>query len=515
LAFLLFAPSSALAHEEPPKDQNITAPYDWEDWNYYHILGLESNDDSSAVTPAEIRKAYRQNAKRYHPDKLIEHGNITIEESNARFNRIAEAYQVLHHEEQRKQYDAYLQRQKQKQQESSDERQQRASWEYPSWDHDWGSLDPRSLFEDFFASFWPDEDETEEDTYDPHYVENPFRERPSLFAGEHFRAGSGGRPSTRARSVGPDAVTEQRQVWIDPVTGRDIMRIYTTEEYAAGQEEDGTVYVRVLSQDFVDDWDPWSGRWVYRPLQDQPSVVEEGYYYREESRARRSDHLRGENLGSSPFSESSPSNAVLLPGMVLSSTERLVNRRYVAGISDSCLLYIARRGSDRDLPLVWSSEEDTSHYHGYSCQLQLHGSQLVLTAHGYSRDQMIVWTSDPSDEDDFAFASSTVGSSYVASLDEDGSLAVYRIEPVHPLWVRAWKLPRLPLLQAWRHMLLTVGAVRLDLGSYSPARLVCVSATGPVGCFRLGRWFVQVVRDAAFLVRWVISVLDHFLEEMM
>ena len=64
--------------------------------NYYKILGLDTNK----VTESEIKKAYREQAKKYHPD--INSENAFSEE---RFKDINEAYKVLSDETARRKYD--------------------------------------------------------------------------------------------------------------------------------------------------------------------------------------------------------------------------------------------------------------------------------------------------------------------------------------------------------------------------------------------------------------------------
>jgi len=64
--------------------------------DYYKILGLDSNK----VTLDEIKVAYREQAKKYHPDKNV--GNNEIEEI---FKDINEAYRVLSNEKSRRKYD--------------------------------------------------------------------------------------------------------------------------------------------------------------------------------------------------------------------------------------------------------------------------------------------------------------------------------------------------------------------------------------------------------------------------
>ena len=64
--------------------------------NYYQILGV--SQDASAE---EIKKAFRQLAMCYHPDRNPEN----IEEAGDKFKEINEAYEVLGDEQRRWQYD--------------------------------------------------------------------------------------------------------------------------------------------------------------------------------------------------------------------------------------------------------------------------------------------------------------------------------------------------------------------------------------------------------------------------
>ncbi|MBN2862685.1 MAG: DnaJ domain-containing protein, partial [Bacteroidales bacterium] len=65
--------------------------------DYYEVLGVSKN-----ATKDEIKKAYRKQALKYHPDKNP--GNKKAEES---FKEAAEAYEVLSSEEKRARYDRF------------------------------------------------------------------------------------------------------------------------------------------------------------------------------------------------------------------------------------------------------------------------------------------------------------------------------------------------------------------------------------------------------------------------
>ena len=64
--------------------------------DYYAVLGLHD-----AVTPAEIKKAYRKLARQYHPDKNLRNAA----QSKRVFQHITEAYDVLSDPDRRRAYD--------------------------------------------------------------------------------------------------------------------------------------------------------------------------------------------------------------------------------------------------------------------------------------------------------------------------------------------------------------------------------------------------------------------------
>lgn len=71
------------------------ASQDWFDKDFYKILGV-----SKDVSDADLKKAYRKLARKYHPDS--NQGDVTAE---SKFKEISEAYSVLSDKEQREEYD--------------------------------------------------------------------------------------------------------------------------------------------------------------------------------------------------------------------------------------------------------------------------------------------------------------------------------------------------------------------------------------------------------------------------
>src|SRR5512140_2807794 len=65
--------------------------------DYYEVLGV-----SREATKEEIKKAYRKQALKYHPDK-----NPGDKKSEENFKEAAEAYEVLSNEEKKARYDRY------------------------------------------------------------------------------------------------------------------------------------------------------------------------------------------------------------------------------------------------------------------------------------------------------------------------------------------------------------------------------------------------------------------------
>ena len=68
--------------------------------DYYKILGLDEGCGNAAI----IKKAYRKQAMKYHPDRL--QGDEAKAQGEIRFKEIGEAYAVLSDDQKRARYDA-------------------------------------------------------------------------------------------------------------------------------------------------------------------------------------------------------------------------------------------------------------------------------------------------------------------------------------------------------------------------------------------------------------------------
>lgn len=108
--------------------------------DYYKILGLETNK----VSNGEIKMAFREQAKKYHPD--LNEGNPKAEE---RFKDINEAYKVLLNSSSKRKYDRMWNT-------HVGRKQAKKSYEESKRDKD-------SVFSDFFNMFFGAPIETKEE----------------------------------------------------------------------------------------------------------------------------------------------------------------------------------------------------------------------------------------------------------------------------------------------------------------------------------------------------------------
>jgi len=130
---------------------------------YYEILGISEN-----ATDSEIKKAYRKEALRWHPDK----NQDRLDEANERFKLISEAYEVLKDPEQRAIYNKYGD-------EGFKERTSGGGADYGNGNfHTFHFTNPEDLFREFFGG------------------QDPFA---AFFGGDPFGGSSGGRRGSNSR----------------------------------------------------------------------------------------------------------------------------------------------------------------------------------------------------------------------------------------------------------------------------------------------------------------------------
>ncbi|XP_068191955.1 dnaJ heat shock protein family (Hsp40) member A3a isoform X2 [Antennarius striatus] len=102
--------------------------------DFYQILGV-----SRTATQKEIKKAYYQMAKKYHPDT-----NKNDPQAKEKFAQLAEAYEVLSDEGKRKQYDTYG---------SADFDAGQTGGGQQYWSGQTTNVDPEELFRKIFGEF--------------------------------------------------------------------------------------------------------------------------------------------------------------------------------------------------------------------------------------------------------------------------------------------------------------------------------------------------------------------------
>ena len=70
--------------------------------DYYEVLGVDKN-----ASAADIKKAYRKIAIKFHPDRQGDKSDAEKKEAEEKFKEAAEAYAVLSDDQKRKQYDQF------------------------------------------------------------------------------------------------------------------------------------------------------------------------------------------------------------------------------------------------------------------------------------------------------------------------------------------------------------------------------------------------------------------------
>lgn len=478
----------------PPSSSN---QYEWEDLNYYEILGLAGSPPSTAsrkkrfkgrasISSSDVKRAYRKQAQLYHPDKqkTAKNQTMTVEERNARFAKIAEAYEILNDEHKRQEYDEFLLDCEDHLSGQQEETTSSSRW---SSIFDDLSTDPRRVFEKFFFGTASSSESAWEDV---RYNDSTRRNN---------------------KSSTPIRVYETREVHRDPYSGAEILRILQTEEFLTDTE--GKLYYRVSGQDFVEEYDRFYG-WNYVPVS-QPFLVDEGYMQETQPKA------------DSPTNTLSPGEYLFPESALLTSS----SGQYYAGLSPNCELLIMTDAWD-DAHVIWSS--GTFVPHG-GCFLGLRGPHLVLVLGSPERPGNLLWYSDVPEsvveEEERTLAMGGPPSLYVARLDDDGSLAVYRHETAPPprggastdeetkWWHTIFssqpsRPPRTRAAKAWTRVREwgRERILRQQQRSTTFPRETCVSATGPAGCNTHGRRLVHIAHGVGHSVKHTMNKIDNAID---
>ncbi|KAI3388262.1 hypothetical protein SNEBB_000703 [Seison nebaliae] len=145
--FITLSPSSNKCFVDLKRSISNTTPHGMVSGDYYKILGVDRKSSQR-----DIKKAYYNMAKKYHPDVKPNDKN-----ASKKFQEISEAYEVLSDDNRRQQYDMFgrtsqQQQQQQQQRQSSHasqwQRQNQStneSWQYHS------QVDPEELFKTIFG----------------------------------------------------------------------------------------------------------------------------------------------------------------------------------------------------------------------------------------------------------------------------------------------------------------------------------------------------------------------------
>mmetsp|Transcript_12849 Transcript_12849/g.19500 ORF Transcript_12849/g.19500 Transcript_12849/m.19500 type:complete len:587 (+) Transcript_12849:73-1833(+) len=377
--------------------------YEWESLNYYEILGLNGGEDDTTVSDykaynqTEIKRAYRRQAQLHHPDKQKNKESEHMDEVNARFAKIAEAYEILSDEEKKLEYDSLLEHDTFANSGQFDgEAWQRGQSAYGYYDdnirrrrHNFASefrfSDPNELFQNLFSSFSGYQGKGQ--YFDPYF-------------NKYERTG-------RNRSR-PTHVSETQEILYDPQTDTEILRVIRREEFRDSN------YFRLIAQEFVQDL-----RYGNITPISEPYIAEEGHLsYRKENIRNRDRKASGNRPNF--LNEGS----VLRPGNSLWSR----NGKYHASLTSTCEFYVMRNsGTDEDFDdfddgVVWSSENFTSR--GSQCFVTVfQGDVMVVAGYDLRNVKGVIWSSESMSS--HKQEEIPIDSKYYLVLDDDGSLVVY------------------------------------------------------------------------------------------
>jgi curved DNA-binding protein CbpA len=497
----------------------------WKDWNYYQLLGLFPDDyyykkdkrnkssewnlksrrdrrkERGHIQSKDIKKSYRKQAQAWHPDKIasrkkqqtnstnsngIDYTNVSVEECNSRFAKIAEAYEVLNDEEKRLDYDMFLldtedqmdiENRQQNVREGKDDNGA-SSFSNAIYEKTNAFFqDPMSTFEDFFfGGNKNDPSSTEGDG--ARNSENDVMD--DLF--ESFYGGSRRdqqqQSEERYYNRQPDRTSEKTQVRYDPRRGRDIMNVFQREEFDEPRKRQ--IYFRIIAQEFVQEVDAYGRPIGFSPIT-EPRIVEEGYTPLKDQRKKRQNkkqHKRRRPL--SLTSNRLEKHEYITPeSLHLHSSG---DGEYYAGLTLECELVIMHdEGPFEEDTLFWTSNTYVPPHHRDGCALAMYGARIAIIVGDVENPSTFLWSSPPPPP---IVPGTFEGEEFIdfyLSLDDDGSLVVYR------------------------------SRIQEDGEEFIHE---CVYATGQAGCHSAGRRFVIISNTIKRSVEKVVSQLDEKVGEI-
>ena len=548
--------------------------YNWEDLDYYEILGLTCNLKNKAsprrrrkcragIKQTDIRKAYRKQAQKYHPDKFVQQqmknnssdtssastnktmtGKKTantdaknmgsIEEANAFFFRLTEAYETLNDEKKREEYDLYLSEMK------IDENRYENT--IKSWVNNVKSFfnGQKTALEDFSFRWHPKNNNVDtwwdsydsdsswySNTYTYSYPNNPKN------TNFHSRSSNNDNVHYNREHEQPEIYEYTETTW-DHDLRQEIFIVYRREVWLKSGRFITT------AQNFVRDahGSRYSNDEVYIPISNL-YVVDEGIL--ENIKPLNQDCQSNEDKTMGNDESILYQGEYLYPGEMMYSA----NDQFFLLLTNDCeLLILSHDFDNNEDTIIWRSD---SFLEGLSsqCFLSLYSSQLVLFA-GIDLNHFttIIWSSSNS------AISREENGHYFARLDNDGVLAVYRIrqsrngctnhDTIHgemesktfsPI---SWLEKTLQRNRQFRHSLnqqrykkTKASKVWNQFQDWTLMKLknrkefdtnICIWASGPFGCFSSGRKAIRigssVQRSIQKAVGKMDTMLDRFIEDL-
>lgn len=517
---------------------------------------LHHLQERSVIQAKDIKKAYRKQAQLWHPDKItsrknqqgnatstngIDYASLSVEQCNARFAKIADAYEVLNDNDKRIDYDSFLldaeeqmerehkRAQVQSGQASNGDSASTSDYFFQATNDFFGDFftDPMSTFEHFFFGDGDDHDQENDRTF----MDDRFD---SFYDGSQRN-----HQNNRHYNRQPDRTSESTHVEYDSRFGTETLRVLQREEFDEPQER--RIYFRVIGQEFIEEFDQFYGQSLgYQPIS-EPYLVEEGHLpYRERRRTSESSfnkQHRKQPRHRRPISITSHRLEKYEYITAKSIHLHSANGEYYAGITPECELVIMHEeGPFEEDTEVWGSSTFVPPQYRDGCALAMYGARIAIVVGNVENPTTVLWTSPPPPP--IVPGSPFDGEEiidYFCSLDDDGSLTVYRtrerknlsltgrdLVSIAEMWwsdlvageaatppksnaAHTWKS-----IQRWTHLKTSGKPQKIWREGKKKEKHEdeCVFATGPVGCNTAGRHVINISKTIKKYADKAVSQLD-------